>query len=133
MTNIFEKNLPPLTSSSSEQTDVRSKKREIEGVGVGALKSGKIKLADLADDAFDTLGRAMKFADWPTAVQASKLILDRSGFGPKSTLTIEEGMDLSSLTDEQLAAVAFQIGMKLKNTDNPEDPEPESPSAQTLH
>lgn len=111
MANIYDEHLPPLNKESTDEgSGRRSKKREVEGISGSGLRGGKIRLVELAGQAFETLHNAMRFADYPTAVSAAKLVLDRSGFGPTSTLKIDDGIDLSDLSSEELAAFAFKIG-----------------------
>jgi hypothetical protein len=42
--------------------------------------------------------------EWPVRVNAAKALLDRSGFGPHSTVSINDEHDLSNVPTEELAA-----------------------------
>jgi len=114
VTNIFDEHLPPLPSKEESATEERSRsnKRDVEGVGVLALRRGQIRLQELSGEAFDTLREAMRFAEYPVAVSAAKAVLDRSGFGPTSTLKIQEG-DLEELSTSELAALAIKLASRL--------------------
>ena len=68
-----------------------------------------------AGKAIEALDKAMVKADWPDVIKAATAILDRAGYGPKSTIAIEElPEDLSSLTDEQLAERAERVAKMLR-------------------
>lgn len=74
------------------------------------MTKGKRRLADMVDRAFQTLEDATVHADFPTAIKAAQIILDRAGFGPKSTVDVNTTtIDLSALSREELAARASKI------------------------
>lgn len=65
--------------------------------------------------AIRALRQAMRQGDHAEAVKAALGILDRAGYGPKSTLQIEDlPEDLSSLSEKQLAERAERIAKALK-------------------
>lgn len=117
MSNIFDDHLPPLPSNGPvDEPNVRSNKRRgIEGVSGLAQRRGAIKLQDLSELAFETLEEAMKFAEYPVAVAAAKTALDRSGFGPTTTLRVE---DLGAVSTEELAALALRLASKVSKSHN---------------
>lgn len=121
MTNIFDDHLPPLPTPSSEPSrGPRSNKRRIDIPSAHSLRRGAIKLEYLAELAFDTLEDAMEHAEYPVAVQAARLALDRSGYGPSSTLKVEDGSDLSSLSTAELIALSHKLGTALSKNNQSE-------------
>lgn len=109
MATIFDSdpnNLPP--RPKEKETGSRDKKRQsltpTERAACGRTLFEKVERA------FQTLEEAMVNADYSTAVKAAQIILDRSGFGPKSTVDVNQTtMDLSSLSEEQLAERANRV------------------------
>ena len=98
----------------------RSKHREF--LTSSELVAGKRKLADMVDRAFLALEEAMVSADHTTAVKAAQIILDRAGFGPKSTVDVNTTtLDLSSLSREELAARASGIADMLRQSGKAEE------------
>ena len=93
----------------------KKRTRSQEPLTASELSSGKRTLYSMVATAFETLQRAMDFADYPTAVKAAQIILDRSGFGPKSTVDFNATlMDLSELSRDELAERALKIAAVLK-------------------
>ncbi len=97
-----------------EEPKPRSKKREaLTGYEV---VQGKRRLADMVEIAFDTLEEAAKTADHATAVKAATAILDRAGFGPKSTVDVNTTtIDLTTLSRAELAERASKVHQMLKD------------------
>jgi hypothetical protein len=86
----------------------RDKKRE--PLTAFEVTKGRRRLYDMVEQAFDTLLEAAQRADYGNAVKAAIAILDRAGFGPKSTVDVNTThFDLSNLTTEQLAERAKQV------------------------
>lgn len=83
--------------------------------------------------AFDTIQEAMQFADYSVAVQASKLVLDRSGFGPSSTLRVEDATDLSNLSTEELALLAIKLSQCLSNNNSSESSDSNPSPSTAVH
>jgi len=114
MASIFDKdpnNLPPRPAEKEEGT--RNKKRQSLTPAEFA-QAGRTLLAKV-ERAFQTLEDAMANADYSTAVKAAQIVLDRSGFGPKSTVDVNQNtMDLSALSKEELADRANQIVQMLR-------------------
>jgi hypothetical protein len=101
MASIFDSDPNGLPPRPKEKEEKRDKKRQSLTQSEFAA-CGRTLLAKV-EKAFQTLEDAMSNADFNTAVKAAQIILDRTGFGPKSTLDVNQvTMDLSSLTDEQL-------------------------------
>ena len=118
MANIYDFEDAP-KSAKSEETPSRSedapRKRERESLSPSQLAKGRRTLLQMVETAFNTLERAMESADWPTAIKAAQIVLDRSGFGPKSTVDVNtSAIDLSSLTREELAERAMKVHALLK-------------------
>ena len=93
----------------------RSKHRE--SLSSYEVTQGKRRLADMVESAFNCLESAVKEADWSTAIKSAQIILDRSGFGPRTTVDVNSvHIDLSNLTREELAARAEKISGMLRGS-----------------
>lgn len=102
----FDQPGPPL---EPEEPPARSRKRR-EPITALEVREGMTRLYRLSDIAFMTLEDAMRNADHATATKAAQIVLDRSGFGPKTTVDVNTThMELSELTLEQLAERAGQL------------------------
>lgn len=117
MTNIFDavdtvvSNLDPNDTAPQKK---RSKSRNLEALTSTQLRQGRMKLADMIDLAFRTLEEAMDNADYNTATRAAVALLDRTGFGPKSTVDVNTThVNLSEMTNEELAERALRLHTKL--------------------
>lgn len=110
MTSVFDQ--VPAPEAVPDDTDVAAEKRSKKRDSLSStdLRTGRMKLSGLVDLAFNTLESAMRGADWNTATKAAQIVLDRTGFGPKSTMDINTThVDLSNLTKDQLADRALRI------------------------
>lgn len=104
----------PGPSQEEKKSSKRSKHRE--SLTAGQISSGKRTLYSMVEDAFNTLQDAMRNADYTNAVKAAVAVLDRAGFGAKSTLDVNANVvDLSELSKEQLAERAMKIAELLKS------------------
>ena len=114
MASIFDDFEPVSVPSSNEPVSVhRGKKRE--SLTSAEVTSGKRRLSAMVDRAFDVLSQIVVEADYPTALKAIQIILDRSGFGPKTSLDVTTtSIDLSAMTRDELAARAQQIATTLR-------------------
>lgn len=117
MGNIFDAvetvvgNLDPKDQAPAKK---RSKSRDLEALTSTQLRHGRMKLADMIDLAFRTLEEAMDNADYNTATRAAVALLDRTGFGPKSTVDVNTThVNLSEMTNEELAERALRLHAKL--------------------
>lgn len=110
MTSIYD-GLPGSAPSPDEQSSTpakRTKKRE--RLSSSELRSGKVRMYEMVERAFQTLEDAMTEADYPTAVKAALGILDRTGFGPQSKLDVTTtNINLAELTKEELAERARRV------------------------
>lgn len=90
---------------------IRSKNREAPAsLSSSEAVTAKRRLADMVMKAFETLQEAMETADHNTAIKAAQIVLDRSGFGPKTTMDINTtSVDLTALSRDQLAERAAKI------------------------
>jgi uncharacterized lipoprotein NlpE involved in copper resistance len=121
VTNIFDEHLPPIKPLTEEEKKLRgyatdsrtNKRREVALPSANEIKKGAVKLAELASRAFETLEEAMDNAEWPVAVQAAKMVLDRAGYGSTSTLNLNDNTDLTNLSDNDLATVALLLAKRL--------------------
>lgn len=121
MANIYDFETPHLPPDSKEEEEPkvkRSRNRESLSLSPSQIRSGQRKLYDMVETAFKTLEAAMKEADFNNAVKAALGILDRTGFGPKSTLDINT-FDLSELSKEELAERAERISAMLRSRVSP--------------
>lgn len=108
----FESDLP--TKDEKEKPKRRSKNRE--ALTPTEVRQGHQRLLDMVEGAFATLEAATKEADYPTAIKAATVILDRAGFGPKSTVDVNTTTrDLSQLSREELAARAQALSKRLQD------------------
>lgn len=110
MASIFDKDpndLPP------RESETRNKKRR-EPLTAYEHTQGKKRLYDMVQIAFDALEEAARTADHSTAVKAATAILDRAGFGPKSTVDVNTTIDLSNLSRAELAERARLVSERLR-------------------
>jgi hypothetical protein len=92
----------------------------------------KQRLSKLVGRAFETLERNLFADDEKVQVQAAMGILDRSGYGPHSKITVEESHeDLSNLSNEELKERAMRIAQQL--TAQPEDESADLPFDKSVH
>lgn len=81
------------------------------------LAKGKLTLLGLTELAMKTLQETMENADFQVAMRAAQIVLDRAGFGPKTTVDVNTThMDLSSLSMDELAERANLIVKKIRTT-----------------
>lgn len=94
----------------------RSNKRP--ELSASELREGQKTLFQLVDKAFRTLDEAMNSADFNTAVRAALGVLDRTGFGPRSTVDVNNthSIDYSEMSSEELAKRAEMIAANLRNS-----------------
>jgi hypothetical protein len=112
MASIFDQD-PDLPRP--QETSKRSKTRET--LSNYELTSGKRTLAEKVERAFMVLEEAMVYADYATAIKAAQIVLDRSGFGPRTTMDVNSvHIDLSNLTRAELAERAEKISGMLRKT-----------------
>lgn len=105
-------NLPPIPEAK-EEPKKRSKNRE--NLTTSQISTGKRTLIQMVEEAFSTLQDAMREADWPTAIKAATAVLDRSGFGPKTTVDVNTtNIDLSELSKEELADRAARVAALIR-------------------
>jgi hypothetical protein len=117
MPSIFDADFKPELMDPEEDTssNKRSNKRDLSLSKLDVM-SGRKTLGQMVAIAFDTLQEAMQHADHNTAVKAAQILLDRAGFGPKTTVDINSThIDLTELTREQLAERAAQLSERLRN------------------
>lgn len=119
MGNIYEfpdDDLPPRSEPAPEPI-MRSKHRQ--ALSQFDLVRGKRSLSALVDRAFETLDEAMISAEHATAIKAALGVLDRAGFGPKSTLDVNQTtVDLTALSRIQLAERALKIHQMIKERED---------------
>lgn len=109
MASIFD---PPEGSDlPSREPGVSSRnKKQPDYLTPSEYAAGKRTLFAKVQRAFETLEMAMMNADFSTAVKAAQIILDRSGYGPKSTVDVNTtSIDLTSLSEEELVARAKRV------------------------
>lgn len=112
MASIYDFEDPPPSNPKVEPVR-RSKHRE--SLNQAQVAQGKRTLIGMVNAAFNALQDAMETADHATAVKAAVAILDRAGFGPKSTVDVNTThIDLSQLSREELADRAALVTMRLR-------------------
>jgi hypothetical protein len=132
MASIFDKdpnNLPP--RPKEEEPAIRDKKRQ-SLTSAEFAAAGRTLLAKV-NRAFEVLHEAMDKADYGTAIKAAQIVLDRTGFGPKSTVDVNQTtMDLTNLSKAELGLRAARIAEMLQGRVPPaaEVPLPESKTIQ---
>lgn len=111
--NVFDLDDTPSIPEQEPEAPKRSKKR-VEQLTSLEHRQGQVKLYTMVERAFETLNSAMEYADYSTAVKAAQILLDRTGFGPKSTVDVNTThVDLSDLSEVQLAERAQKIAQML--------------------
>ncbi len=132
MANVFDpESKGPKPAPREKEPKSRSKNRE--ALSVSEATTGKRRLYEMVEEAFQTLQNAMSEADWPTAIKAAQVVLDRAGFGPKSTLDVNTlNIDLSNLSKDQLADRAQKVSEILRNR-KPDTPPSDAPPAPGIH
>lgn len=122
MTSIYDQvDATSLTALPDDRPPAKKRAAKREALNTTQVREGKRKLSELVDAAFNTLEQAMELADYATAVRAATVILDRTGFGPKSTMDVNTThIDLSSLSKEQLAARASKVAEMIRGVRNAE-------------
>jgi hypothetical protein len=138
VTNIFEEHLPPIHKSTEKAVDLeklkgRQRKREVVSLAPSDIRDGQLKLKELTTKAFETLETAMNEADFPTAVSAAKLVLDRAGFGPSQTIKVEENLDLSGYSSDELKEFAARLAGVVKNDNTDTSLEEDSSTTVSVH
>lgn len=112
------------------------------GGGTPLAKSKiKARLLAMSDEALDALHEAIAKGDWPVVVRTAFGILDRSGFGPSSTVKIDNTeADLKQLTDVELEARTQQVlrliaarKVKTTNDDTPTNANETAPPSDVVH
>lgn len=106
---------------AKEEPVKRSKHRQ--SISLSSIRAGQVKLQDMIDTAFQALQEAMIYADHSTAIKAAQIVLDRSGYGPKSTVDVNSvHLDLSELSRDELAERASALAKRIRG----------NPSTQTV-
>lgn len=119
MANLFDQIPIPPPLASLDKPKKRARNRE--ALSTGEIRAGQKKLMDMVEAAFTTLETAMEEADFGNAIKAAQIILDRTGFGPKSTVDVNSvHIDLTNLTNEQLSQRAAELATKFKQIHLPE-------------
>lgn len=81
-----------------------------------ARAAAKQRLLMMVEPAFEMLVKAMESDDIRSGVKAAEIILDRAGFGPKSTVMVEDNRDnLANLTREELAQRAASLAERARS------------------
>jgi hypothetical protein len=128
-------------TATSKQSGERCRRPPIAGGFVcqfhgGASKTvqdaARARLRAMVSPALAALLRAIDASDAgepdaatsAVAVRAAQIVLDRTGYGPRSTVALERGADedLASLSDDELANRAARLALELSGRD---DGEPE--------
>lgn len=113
--SVFDHSSIPADPEVEPEPKKRSNKRpELTSL---EIKEGNKSLFALVDKAFHTLNDAMENADYSTAVKAAQIVLDRTGFGPKSTVDVNNThFDFSEMSVDELASRADKLAFELRST-----------------
>jgi hypothetical protein len=120
MASIFD--FPEVTPETSSPLDSPPSKASKGRRGrllltAADLAEGKKVLAGMINGAMIRLHEIIEQGDDQTAIKAIQILLDRSGFGPKSSLDVTTtSVDLSSLSRAELADRASAIERRLRAT-----------------
>lgn len=111
-------------SATLKLRNQRCTRMAVVGSHVCALHGGSSPLAKalakkrlmmLIEPAFEMLMRAMESNDMKSGVRAAEIILDRAGFGPQSTLRIEDERDnLANLSTDELQQRAERLAERAR-------------------
>jgi len=113
MPSVFDQFKGSPISAPKAEPLKRSRNREV--LSSTSLATGKRTLQEKVDLAFATLEDAMIYADYGNAVKAAQIVLDRSGFGPRSTVDVNStNLDLTELSREQLAERALLLAERIR-------------------
>ena len=105
--NIFDIDGPPIDPPAPEP---RKRSKQRESLTPSETLHIKRRLVDAVNLAIDTLVEAAELADYGNSIRAATALLDRAGYGPKSTVDVNTvNVDLSNLTREELAERAGRI------------------------
>ena len=100
-----------------------------------AKKAAHLRFQSLLEPSFEVLVRCLASPDERTSFKAAEFVFNRAGFGPKTTLEIEEKPeDLSNLSDDALQSRARKLLERL--AENPKkQPEMDSSTSsdQSVH
>jgi hypothetical protein len=107
-------------TATSKQSGEQCRRAPIAGGTVCVVHGGSAPAAKLAaqrrligmiDPAMSALLRAIEESgEWPTIVRAAIAVLDRAGFGPTTSLRVDDAAsDLSSLSSAELKERAMEI------------------------
>lgn len=118
---------PPI----EEREPVKKRGKKRESLTANEVSERKTTLASKVDRAIETLETAMEEADFSTAIKAAQIILDRTGFGPKTTVDVNTThRDLSSLSREELAERAQRLASRIRSNGSGASPAiPELPDS----
>jgi len=116
MASIFDMDPDGLPKREKEEEKPRRSKHR-EKMTPSETASAKTRLAQMVEKAFDALEEAVQHADHGNSIKAAQILLDRAGFGPRSTVDVNAThTDLTTLSREELAERAAKITAKLRGT-----------------
>ena len=116
--SVFDEIPPDLQAQVPRIASKRSGHRETPlqcELSLQELREGRQGLKHLVNASLEVLGLILLEGDYKDALRAAQIILDRSGFGPKSTLEVNTTFtDLSELSRAELAERASAIAETLR-------------------
>lgn len=117
MASIFDMDPDGLPKREKEKEDKPKRSKHREGMTPSETAAGKTRLASMVEKAFDALEEAVLHADHGNSIKAAQILLDRAGFGPRSTVDVNAThSDLTTLSREELAERAVKLSQKLRGT-----------------
>jgi hypothetical protein len=118
--SVFDHSSIPADPEQVPENEPRKRSNKRPELTSLELKEGNKSLFSLVDKAFHTLNEAMENADYSTAVKAAQIVLDRTGFGPKSTVDVNNNtFDFSEMSADELASRAEKLAFELRSTRKP--------------
>lgn len=115
MASIFDSDPNDLPPREKDEDEPKKRGKGRTPLSPAEYAKGKRTLYEMVEVAFKTLLDAMQHGDYNVAAKAAQTVLDRTGFGPKSTVDINTvNVDLTSLSRDELASRAEQIAQQIR-------------------
>jgi len=104
-----------LEAPIEEPTPLPKRNPKREALTASERRTGQRRMYEMVETAFETLEVAMSKADFSTAVKAAQIVLDRSGFGPRSNVDVTTiSLDLTDLSKEELLERVQRLASRIQ-------------------